>query len=125
MAVAGPGVTVRRIAPASSAVVRTPATLVDVDLEVIVHLDPEGGIGVRFFKPGAVEWDTRLDILECLTVTLGDRFSPTNLDRRRVADDRLPWKSGHGLHRYEDTSSSDADTSGAANRQRSSAAVVD
>ncbi len=48
-----------------------------------------------------VGWDTRLDILEYLGSTLGDRFKPTNLHRRMVAAGRLGRKSGHGVHRYD------------------------
>jgi 3-hydroxybutyryl-CoA dehydrogenase len=47
-----------------------------------------------------VGWDTRLDILEYLAGTLGDRFRPTNLHRRMVAAGRLGRKSGWGVHRY-------------------------
>jgi 3-hydroxybutyryl-CoA dehydrogenase len=49
-----------------------------------------------------VGWDTRLDILEYLADTLGERFRPTNLHRRMVAAGRLGRKSGHGIHRYEE-----------------------
>ncbi len=49
-----------------------------------------------------VGWDTRLDILEYLGSTLGERFRPTNLHRRMVAAGRLGRKSGHGVHRYDD-----------------------
>jgi 3-hydroxybutyryl-CoA dehydrogenase len=48
-----------------------------------------------------VGWDTRLDILEYLAGTLGDRFRPTNLHRRMVAAGRLGRKSGRGVHRYD------------------------
>jgi 3-hydroxybutyryl-CoA dehydrogenase len=48
-----------------------------------------------------VGWDTRLDILEYLAGTLGDRFRPTNLHRRLVAAGRFGRKSGHGVHRYD------------------------
>jgi 3-hydroxybutyryl-CoA dehydrogenase len=48
-----------------------------------------------------VGWDTRLDILEYLAGTLGDRFRPTNLHRRMVAAGRYGRKSGHGVHRYD------------------------
>jgi 3-hydroxybutyryl-CoA dehydrogenase len=48
-----------------------------------------------------VGWDTRLDILEYLAGTLGDRFRPTNLHRRMVAAGRLGRKSGQGVHRYD------------------------
>jgi 3-hydroxybutyryl-CoA dehydrogenase len=48
-----------------------------------------------------VGWDTRLDILEYLAGTLGDRFRPTNLHRRLVAAGRYGRKSGHGVHRYD------------------------
>jgi 3-hydroxybutyryl-CoA dehydrogenase len=47
-----------------------------------------------------VGWDTRLDILEYLAGTLGDRFRPTNLHRRMVAAGRYGRKTGHGVHRY-------------------------
>jgi 3-hydroxybutyryl-CoA dehydrogenase len=49
-----------------------------------------------------VGWDTRLDILEYLAGTLGERFRPTNLHRRMVAAGRLGRKSGEGVHRYDD-----------------------
>lgn len=49
-----------------------------------------------------VGWDTRLDILDYLADTLGDRFKPTNLHRRMVAAGRLGRKSGWGVHRYDD-----------------------
>jgi 3-hydroxybutyryl-CoA dehydrogenase len=49
-----------------------------------------------------VGWDTRLDILEYLAGTLGDRFRPTNLHRRLVAAGRYGRKSGHGVHRYDE-----------------------
>lgn len=48
-----------------------------------------------------VGWDTRLDVLEYLAGTLGDRFRPTNLHRRLVAAGRLGRKNGHGVHRYD------------------------
>lgn len=47
-----------------------------------------------------VGWDTRLDILEYLAGTLGDRFRPTNLHRRLVAAGRFGRKTGRGVHRY-------------------------
>jgi len=47
-----------------------------------------------------VGWDTRLDILEYLAGTLGERFRPTNLHRRMVAAGRLGRKSGRGVHEY-------------------------
>jgi 3-hydroxybutyryl-CoA dehydrogenase len=46
--------------------------------------------------------DTRLDILEYLARTLGDRFRPTNLHRRLVAAGRLGRKSGRGVYRYDE-----------------------
>ena len=49
-----------------------------------------------------VGWDTRLDILEYLAETLGERFRPTNLHRRMVAAGRHGRKSGQGVHRYDD-----------------------
>jgi 3-hydroxybutyryl-CoA dehydrogenase len=49
-----------------------------------------------------VGWDTRLDILEYLAGTLGERFRPTNLHRRMVAAGRLGRKSGQGVHRYDE-----------------------
>lgn len=48
-----------------------------------------------------VGWDTRLDILEYLAGTLGDRFRPTNLQRRLVAAGRFGRKSGRGIYRYD------------------------
>jgi 3-hydroxybutyryl-CoA dehydrogenase len=49
-----------------------------------------------------VGWDTRLDILEYLAGTLGDRFRPTNLHRRLVAAGRYGRKTGQGVHRYDE-----------------------
>jgi len=46
--------------------------------------------------------DTRLLILDHLAETLGDRFRPTNLQRRLVAAGRYGRKSGHGVYRYDD-----------------------
>ena len=48
----------------------------------------------------ASAWDPRLDILEYLAGTLGERFRPTNLHRRMVAAGRLGRKSGRGVHEY-------------------------
>jgi 3-hydroxybutyryl-CoA dehydrogenase len=48
-----------------------------------------------------VGWDTRLDILEHLAGTLGERFRPTNLHRRLVAAGRAGRKAGRGVYRYE------------------------
>lgn len=49
-----------------------------------------------------VGWDTRIDILEHLAATLGDRYRPTNLHRRFVAAGRYGRKSGQGVFRYDD-----------------------
>lgn len=49
-----------------------------------------------------VGWDTRIDILEHLAATLGDRYRPTNLHRRFVAAGRYGRKTGHGVFRYDD-----------------------
>jgi 3-hydroxybutyryl-CoA dehydrogenase len=48
-----------------------------------------------------VGWDTRLDILDYLAGTLGERFRPTNLQRRLVAAGRTGRKSGQGVYRYD------------------------
>jgi 3-hydroxybutyryl-CoA dehydrogenase len=48
-----------------------------------------------------VGWDTRLDILEYLASTLGDRYAPTDLHRRLVSAGRLGRKTGRGIHRYD------------------------
>lgn len=48
-----------------------------------------------------VGWDTRLDILDYLADTLGERFRPTNLQRRLVAAGRHGRKSGQGVYRYD------------------------
>lgn len=49
-----------------------------------------------------VGWDTRIDILEHLASTLGDRYRPTNLHRRLVAAGRHGRKTNHGVFRYDD-----------------------
>ena len=49
-----------------------------------------------------VGWDTRLDILDYLAGTLGERFRPTNLQRRLVAAGRSGRKAGQGIYRYEE-----------------------
>ena len=49
-----------------------------------------------------VGWDTRLDILDYLAGTLGERFRPTNLQRRLVAAGRHGRKSGQGVYRYDE-----------------------
>jgi 3-hydroxybutyryl-CoA dehydrogenase len=49
-----------------------------------------------------VGWDTRIDILEHLASTLGERYRPTNLHRRLVAAGRYGRKSGHGVFRYDE-----------------------
>ena len=60
-----------------------------------------GNEAVRMLQEGvASAWDTRLDILEYLAGTLGERFRPTNLHRRMVAAGRLGRKSGRGVHEY-------------------------
>lgn len=48
-----------------------------------------------------VGWDTRLDILDYLADTLGERFRPTNLQRRLVAAGRAGRKAGRGVYRYD------------------------
>lgn len=48
-----------------------------------------------------VGWDTRLDILDYLGDTLGERFRPTNLQRRLVAAGRHGRKTGRGVYRYD------------------------
>ncbi len=45
--------------------------------------------------------DVRLEVLEHLTATLGDRFRPTTLHRRLVAAGRLGRKTGRGIYRYD------------------------
>ena len=49
-----------------------------------------------------VGWDTRLDILEYLADTLGERFRPTNLHRRIVAAGRHGRKAGRGVYDYDE-----------------------
>jgi 3-hydroxybutyryl-CoA dehydrogenase len=74
------------------------ATAADIDTAIKLGLNhPMGPLEMG----DLVGWDTRLDILEYLADTLGDRFRPTNLHRRMVAAGRLGRKSGHGVHRYD------------------------
>ncbi len=47
--------------------------------------------------------DVRLDVLEHLEATLGERFRPTNVHRRLVAAGRLGRKVGRGIYSYDDT----------------------
>lgn len=48
-----------------------------------------------------VGWDTRLAILEHLEATLGERYRPTDLQRRLVAAGRSGRKAGRGVYRYD------------------------
>jgi 3-hydroxybutyryl-CoA dehydrogenase len=74
------------------------ATAADIDTAIKLGLNhPMGPLEMG----DLVGWDTRLDILEYLAGTLGDRFRPTNLHRRMVAAGRFGRKSGHGVHRYD------------------------
>jgi 3-hydroxybutyryl-CoA dehydrogenase len=74
------------------------ASAADIDTAVKLGLNhPMGPLEMG----DLVGWDTRLDILEYLAGTLGDRFRPTNLHRRLVAAGRYGRKSGHGVHRYD------------------------
>lgn len=45
--------------------------------------------------------DVRLAVLEHLEATLGERFTPTAVHRRLVAEGRLGRKSGRGVYRYD------------------------
>jgi 3-hydroxybutyryl-CoA dehydrogenase len=75
------------------------ATAEDIDTAVKLGLNhPMGPLEMG----DLVGWDTRLDILEYLADTLGDRFRPTNLHRRLVAAGRYGRKTGVGVHRYDD-----------------------
>jgi 3-hydroxybutyryl-CoA dehydrogenase len=75
------------------------ASAADIDTAVKLGLNhPMGPLEMG----DLVGWDTRLDILEYLAGTLGDRFRPTNLHRRLVAAGRYGRKSGHGVHRYDE-----------------------
>jgi 3-hydroxybutyryl-CoA dehydrogenase len=49
-----------------------------------------------------VGWDTRLAILEHLAEELGERYAPTALHRRLVAEGRLGRKVGRGVHDYDE-----------------------
>jgi 3-hydroxybutyryl-CoA dehydrogenase len=74
------------------------ATAEDIDTAIRLGLNhPMGPLEMG----DLVGWDTRLDILEYLAGTLGDRFRPTNLHRRLVAAGRYGRKTGHGVHRYD------------------------
>lgn len=48
-----------------------------------------------------VGWDTRLDILDYLAGTLGERFRPTVLHRQLVSAGRYGRKTRHGVYRYD------------------------
>jgi 3-hydroxybutyryl-CoA dehydrogenase len=75
------------------------ASAEDIDTAIELGLNhPMGPLAMG----DLVGWDTRLDILEYLAGTLGDRFRPTNLHRRLVAAGRYGRKSGHGVHRYDE-----------------------
>jgi 3-hydroxybutyryl-CoA dehydrogenase len=74
------------------------ASAADIDLAARLGLNhPMGPLEMG----DLVGWDTRLAVLEYLTGTLGDRFAPTDLHRRLVAEGRFGRKSGHGVHRYD------------------------
>jgi 3-hydroxybutyryl-CoA dehydrogenase len=74
------------------------ATAEDIDTAIRLGLNhPMGPLEMG----DLVGWDTRLDILEYLAGTLGDRFRPTNLHRRLVAAGRYGRKTDHGVHRYD------------------------
>lgn len=75
------------------------ASAADIDTAIKLGLNhPMGPLEMG----DLVGWDTRLDILEYLADTLGERYRPTNLHRRLVAAGRYGRKRGHGVHRYDD-----------------------
>ncbi len=78
------------------------ASAADIDTAVRLGLNhPMGPLEMG----DLVGWDTRLHILEHLEATLGERYRPTELHRRLVAEGRLGRKVGHGVHRYDDDGS--------------------
>lgn len=75
------------------------ATPEDIDTAVKLGLNhPMGPLEMV----DLVGLDVRIDILEHLAETLGERFRPTNLQRRLVSAKRLGRKSGRGVYRYDD-----------------------
>ncbi|MEX2486967.1 MAG: 3-hydroxyacyl-CoA dehydrogenase NAD-binding domain-containing protein, partial [Nitriliruptoraceae bacterium] len=71
------------------------------DIDTAVKLDLNHPMGPPEMGD-LVGWDTRLHILEYLADRLGERFRPTNLQRRLVAAGRTGRKSGRGVYRYDD-----------------------
>src|SRR5256885_72983 len=74
---------------------------------------PELCVGMHFFNPvpkmklievvDLVGLDVRLNILEYLHSTLGEKYRPNPLLKKLVADGRLGRKSGRGVYEYPET----------------------
>lgn len=73
------------------------ATASDIDTAVRAALrHPMGPLELG----DLIGWDTRLDIMEQLAESLGDRFAPTDLHRQLVREGRFGRKSGQGVYSY-------------------------
>lgn len=81
--------------------------MLDTDVASAEDIDTAMELGYRhpmgpLRTTDIVGLDVRLGIAEELFATLGDRFAPPALLRRRVAEGRLGRKSGEGFYRWDD-----------------------